>query len=172
MPNAMEKLVYKLKSQWDTILECERVVEKERCCEELQKRRLEERKEETKQFLVEAEKHEVWKFRGLVTIKKEREDKEAWLRKNPNPLHKLKQKRRFLQKDYHKGDFFQFDADDWASTMATDEIYKRDFSAPMWEDKMDKSILPKIMHVKNFGRIGRTRWSDLLDEDTTDRSTP
>ena len=77
-----------------------------------------------------------------------------------------------MQKYYHKGAFFQSDADDHAGTAGSAEIYRRDFSSPTGEDKMDKTILPKVMQVKHFGRSGRTKWTHLVNEDTTDWNNP
>ncbi|XP_037600053.1 microfibrillar-associated protein 1 [Cebus imitator] len=48
-----------------------------------------------------------------------------------------------------------------------EEVYKRDFSAPTLEDHFNKTILPKVMQVKNFGRSGRTKYTHLVDQDTT-----
>lgn len=45
---------------------------------------------------------------------------------------------------------------------------KRDVSGATLEDHFDKTILPKVMQVKNFGRSGRTKYTHLLDQDTTD----
>ncbi|KAL8539478.1 hypothetical protein ACS0TY_001190 [Phlomoides rotata] len=141
----------------------------------------------------EAEEYEAWKAREIARIKRDRDDREAmlkekeeiervrnmteeerreWERKNPKPSGQPKQKWRFMQKYYHKGAFFQNDPDDYAGTAGADGIYTRDFSSPTGEDKMDKTILPKVMQVKHFGRSGRTKWTHLVNEDTTDWNTP
>lgn len=77
-----------------------------------------------------------------------------------------------MQKYYHKGAFFQDTPDDVAATAGGDGIFGRDFSAPTGEDKLDKSILPKVMQVKHFGRSGRTKWTHLVAEDTTQWDNP
>ncbi|KAL5539030.1 hypothetical protein UlMin_043690 [Ulmus minor] len=141
----------------------------------------------------EAEEYEAWKAREIARIKRDRDDRDAmlkekeeiervrnmteeerreWERKNPKQSSKQKQKWRFMQKYYHKGAFFQSDADDYSATVGTDGIYTRDFSAPTGEDRMDKTILPKVMQVKHFGRSGRTKWTHLVNEDTTDWNNP
>lgn len=48
-----------------------------------------------------------------------------------------------------------------------EDVFKRDYSAPTLEDHFDKSVLPKVMQVKNFGRSGRTKYTHLVDQDTT-----
>ncbi|KAL2249008.1 microfibrillar-associated protein 1 [Sesamum indicum] len=141
----------------------------------------------------EAEEYEAWKSREIARIKRDREDRDAmlkekeeiekvrnmteeerreWERKNPKPTAPAKQKWRFMQKYYHKGAFFQTNPDDHAGTAGAENIYTRDFSAPTGEDKMDKTILPKVMQVKHFGRSGRTKWTHLVNEDTTDWNNP
>lgn len=219
---ALVKPVFVPKSERDTIVERERLEAEERALEELLKKRLQERKVETKQIVVEeirkdqeiqknleleadtgdvdtddelneAEEYEAWKAREIARIKRDREDRDAtlkereeiervrnmteeerreWERKNPKPSAQPKQKWRFMQKYYHKGAFFQADADDHAATVGSEEIFRRDFSAPTGEDKMDKTILPKVMQVKHFGRSGRTKWTHLVNEDTTDWNNP
>lgn len=219
---AMVKPVFIPKSQRDTIAERERLEEEERRLEELVKKRLEERKVETKQIVVEEirkyeeikknleveaniedvdtddelneeDEYNAWKVREFARLKRDKEDREArlkereeidkvrnmteeerreWERKNPKPLPPSKKKWSFMQKYYHRGAFFQTDGDDRAGTAGPDEIYRRDYSEPTGDDKMDKSILPKVMQVKHFGRSGRTKWTHLVNEDTTDWNNP
>ncbi|KAF5183740.1 Microfibrillar-associated protein [Thalictrum thalictroides] len=79
---------------------------------------------------------------------------------NPNPLRrKSKQNWRFMQKYYHKGAFFQSYTD-----VGTDDIYDRDFSAPTGDDKMNRTLLPKVMQLKHFGRIGMQDQMDPSSE--------
>nr|GEY25209.1 hypothetical protein [Tanacetum cinerariifolium] len=134
---------------------------------------------ETDDDLNNADEYEAWKAREIARIKRDREDRDAmvkereeiervrnmteeerreWERKNPKQNNGApKQKWRFMQKYYHKGAFFQDDPDDTAGTAGADGVYRRDYSSPTGEDKMDKTILPKIMQVKHFGRSGRTK---------------
>jgi len=80
---------------------------------------------------------------------------------------KERTKMRFLQKFYHKGAFFQEDADDRYGSTGSDPIYKRDYWIPTTSEIFDKTLLPVVMQVKNFGRRGRTKWTHLVAEDTT-----
>ncbi|WVZ54498.1 hypothetical protein U9M48_005285 [Paspalum notatum var. saurae] len=148
---------------------------------------------DTDDELNEAEEYESWKNREIARIKRDREERDArlkekeeiekvrnmteeerreWERKNPKPVHQTKQKWKFMQKYYHKGAFFQESADDVIQSAGKEDIFSRDFSEPTGEDKMDKSILPKVMQVKHFGRSGRTKWTHLVNEDTTDWNAP
>lgn len=50
---------------------------------------------------------------------------------------------KFLQKYWHKGAFFQDAGDAGRDAVGGDAIFRRDFSAPTGDDKMDKTVLPK-----------------------------
>uniref|UniRef100_U5EYX3 Putative microfibrillar-associated protein mfap1 n=1 Tax=Corethrella appendiculata TaxID=1370023 RepID=U5EYX3_9DIPT len=130
--------------------------------------------------------YEAWKLRELKRIKRDREEKEQLdkerleidrirnlteeerrqeLRLNPKTVTNkaVKGKYKFLQKYYHRGAFYLNEED---------TVYKQDFSAPTLEDHFDKTILPKVMQVKNFGRCGRTKYTHLVDQDTTQFDSP
>ncbi|XP_068723158.1 microfibrillar-associated protein 1-like [Montipora capricornis] len=132
------------------------------------------------------EEYESWKVRELKRIKRDREEREQmekerqevdrlhnlneddWrneVRNNPKVITNkaVKGKYKFLQKYYHRGAFF-LDKDD--------DVYTRDFAKPTLEDHFDKTIIPKVMQVKNFGRSGRTKYSHLVDQDTTQMDSP
>ncbi|XP_077869024.1 microfibrillar-associated protein 1-like [Saccoglossus kowalevskii] len=132
------------------------------------------------------EEYESWKVRELKRIKRDREEREqlekdrleidrvhnmteeerrADLRNNPKLVTNKPQKGKykFLQKYYHRGAFF-LDKEDG--------VFTRDFSKPTLDDHFDKSILPKVMQVKNFGRSGRTKYTHLVDQDSTQFESP
>ncbi|CDI97695.1 microfibrillar associated protein 1 [Echinococcus multilocularis] len=130
----------------------------------------------------EQEEYELWKVRELKRIRRDREareaierekaevervramteaERQAEFRKNPKEVTNkaVKGKYKFLQKYYHRGAFF----------VQTEEekLYQRDFSKPTLEDHFDKTKLPPVLRVKNFGRAGRTKYTHLVDQDTT-----
>jgi microfibrillar-associated protein 1 len=134
---------------------------------------------------VEAE-YEKWKLREFRRIKRDREEREAGARErqeierignmteeerraefqnvpkqvtNKAPKGKYK----FLQKYYHRGAFY-LDGEN--------EVLKRDFAGPTLADHFDKTVLPRVLQVKNFGRRGRTKYTHLIDQDPSQPDTP
>nr|ACO13124.1 Microfibrillar-associated protein 1 [Lepeophtheirus salmonis] len=130
--------------------------------------------------------YEAWKLRELKRIKRDREDNESMekdkedierfrnmteaerrleLKNNPKVVtnKSVKGKYKFMQKYYHRGVFFMHEENN---------LLKRDYSSATLEDKFDKTVLPKVMQVKNFGRSGRTKYTHLVDQDTTSFDAP
>ncbi|BET01275.1 microfibrillar-associated protein [Nesidiocoris tenuis] len=130
--------------------------------------------------------YEAWKQRELKRVKRDREEREQLekekieierlrnmteeerrndARVNPRQItnKSTKGKYKFMQKYYHRGVFFMDKEDD---------VYRRDFSEATLEDHFDKTILPRVMQVKNFGRSGRTKYTHLVDQDTTQFDSP
>ena len=122
----------------------------------------EQRKEETKSFLQDAvvsvadesnhgnelsdeegdpkEEYEKWKQREIARIVKEYQVRHPECMDEENQSSKKKDrskegnKLRYMQKYYHKGAFYQ-----------DEELLQRDYTAPTLEDKMDITLLPKVM---------------------------
>lgn len=106
------------------------------------------------------ERTEVDRLRNM-TEEERRQDS----RLNPKEVTNkaAKGKYKFLQKYFHRGAFYLDEEDD---------VLKRDFAQATLEDHFDKTILPKVMQVKNFGRCGRTKYTHLVDQDTTQFDSP
>ena len=114
-----------------------------------------------KNYRIEKEKAEIERRRSMTDEERMMEDMEE-ARKNPAAE---KSKYKYLQKYYHKGAFYQeYDKDG----RLKDQIFERDYNLPTLEDNIDKSILPKVMQVKKFGLKGRTKYTHLKDQDTSE----
>ncbi|EFA80541.1 microfibrillar-associated protein 1-like protein [Heterostelium album PN500] len=103
-------------------------------------------------LVLEREQSEKLRRSKMTDKEIEAEDAEK-LAKRDQPKQKLK----FMQRDYHRGAFFQDD----------EYIKNKDFSGATGEDKFNRELLPKIMQVKNFGKGGRTKYTHLADQDTS-----
>ena len=96
---------------------------------------------------------EVERRRALPEAQRLKEDLE---RAEASRKDKPKGQQKFLQKYWHKGAFHQ-----------DEEILKRHDFTEATESTVDVSALPAVMQVKNFGKRGRTKYTHLLDQDTT-----
>ncbi|CEP15819.1 hypothetical protein [Parasitella parasitica] len=134
--------------------------------------------------LDEEAEFDAWRMRELARIKRDREERiarekeeEELERRRALPedvrlkedleraeasKNKDKGQYTFMQKYYHKGAFYQDDS----------ELLQRDYSAPTVDEVRNKDVLPKIMQVKNFGLAGRTKYTHLVDQDTSSRDSP
>lgn len=134
--------------------------------------------------LEDAAEVEAWRLRELLRIKRDRELSEHWERekmelerirnmteeerrlcdeqKMKEWMAQPKSQMRFMQKYYHKGAFFQDPAE---------SIFQRDYAQPTGEDaKANREMLPEVKQVRDFGKKGRTKWTHLVGEDTTEFS--
>ncbi|KAJ6573968.1 microfibrillar-associated protein MFAP1, Zn finger, CCHC type protein [Mycena vulgaris] len=111
------------------------------------------KKEKEEELRREEEREEVERRRALPEEQRMKEDLE---RAQKLRDEKPKGAQKFLQKYWHKGAFHQ-----------DEEILKRHDFTEATESTVDVSMLPKVMQVKNFGKRSRTKYTHLLDQDTT-----
>lgn len=107
--------------------------------------------------IAEIEKADLLRRRAMTDEERMEEDKKLGLN-----APKQKEKWKFMQKYYHKGVFYM-DND----SMAADDVRKKDYNMPTLEDNYNYEALPKVLQVKNFGKRGRTKYTHLLDQDTS-----
>eukprot|EP00039_Didymoeca_costata_P030629 m.30631 g.30631 ORF g.30631 m.30631 type:complete len:460 (+) comp8220_c0_seq1:131-1510(+) len=118
------------------------------------------KRDQEKRAQQEAEKLEIERLRDLD---EEARLKELQKRERVITNKKEKGKMKFMQKYYHRGAFFLDKEED---------VLKRDVSAPTLEDHFDKQVMPKVMQVKNFGKMSRTKYTHLVDQDTSTKDSP
>ncbi|CAA7260013.1 unnamed protein product [Cyclocybe aegerita] len=111
------------------------------------------KKEKEEQLAREKEREEIERRRALPEEQRLKEDLE---RAQKLREEKPKGQQKFLQKYWHKGAFHQ-----------DEEILKRHDFTEATESTLDVSSLPKVMQVKNFGKRSRTKYTHLVDQDTT-----
>ncbi|TFK57673.1 hypothetical protein OE88DRAFT_1709842 [Heliocybe sulcata] len=122
---------------------------------------------------------EAWRLRELARIKRDKEEEmarelereeverrralpeEVRMKEDLERAKKLREEKpkgsqKFLQKYWHKGAFHQ-----------DEEILKRHDFTEATESYKDVAMLPKVMQVKDFGKRSRTKYTHLLDQDTT-----
>ena len=69
---------------------------------------------------------------------------------------------KFMQKYFHRGAFYQ-DGEHIDET-----LLKRNFhEATGFDKEVDMTMLPKVLQVKDFGIAGRTKYTHLVDQDTS-----
>lgn len=118
--------------------------------------------------LEENRRHEQaeWKRRRNMTDEERmKEDNESGRYNND----KKREKQSIQGRYYHRGAFYM-DESEWGS----DDVRRKagEYAvAATGADKTDKSLLPEVMRVKNFGRANQNlRYKGLAAEDTTDRN--
>ena len=128
-----------------------------------------------------------WKERELKRIKRDIEKYESYIKEQEeikkrrlmseteikednirlgadSTKNRFRSKISFLQKYYHKGVFFQDEAEG-----DPNHVYNRDFNLPTWEDTVDKSNLPKMLAKRrgNAFKKSQSKYLHLNDADTT-----
>lgn len=116
----------------------------------------------------EEQERNAWKRMSDAEKERYLAEKERRVRDSDHSKRDSKKNRSFLQKYYHKGAFFQDEAEyKGEKAPLVGNLKQRDFSAPTGDDVFDKTLLPEVMRVKNFGRRSQSKWTHLAAEDTT-----
>ena len=125
-----------------------------------------------------------WKIRELNRLKRLTEEREMRLgemvklskRRNMTDGNIMKEdkmngslkiqksNRKFMQKYYHKGAFYM---DEASLSKDENDVRNKVYDGVTGEDNFNFEALPKVLQVKNFGKRGRTKYTHLMDQDTT-----
>jgi microfibrillar-associated protein 1 len=119
---------------------------------------------------IEQEKAELERRRGLTDAERRAEDEAAG--RLSAAAARAKPEVGFMQKYHHKGAFYMDDASLSTSAGGQDDVRLRDNHAPTGEDKFNKAALPAVLQVRKFGMKGRTKYTHLLDQDTSAKARP
>lgn len=111
----------------------------------------------------EAEEREKLRRRNLTTEELERENAELEKLGLRKPKEGEKEQWNFLQKYYHKGVFFM----DEESIQDPNDVRLRSAAVATGIDAVNKMKLPEIMQVRDFGKKGKSKWTHLAKEDTS-----
>ena len=103
--------------------------------------------------------------RALAPEARELEDR-ALEQQGLKVFRKVKEKWRFMQRYHHRGAFYVDEAS-LGSTAATDVRTRSAAEAAELEAGHDKATLPLVMQVRAFGRKGQSKYTHLVDQDTT-----
>ena len=69
---------------------------------------------------------------------------------------------KYMQKYHHRGAYIRDDSEQ------AREILQRDFTAPVGDDLIDKTLLPESLRVRGeLSERPKTKWTNLRNEDTT-----
>ena len=116
----------------------------------------------------EEQEKDMWKRMSDVEKERYLAEKERRARESHRSKRDSKKTQSFLQKYYHKGAFFQDEAEyKGEKAPLVGDLKERDFSAPTGDDVFDKTLLPEVMRKKNFGKRSQSKWTHLAAEDTT-----
>ena len=124
---------------------------------------------------LEKERKELGRRRALTDEKRHEEDRRSGRYRAPGKKDGGKKNGEgndsYLQRFHHRGAFYM--DEDTLQQAGKDDVRHRaaEYSrAATGEDKINKSALPEVMQVKNFGLAGySTKYKGLAKEDTTDR---
>lgn len=109
----------------------------------------------------EKEREEIERRRNLTKEEREAEDREFLERQKEE--RDGKGKMGYMQKYFHKGAFFQDDAN-------VEGLDRRDIMGSRYQDDVvNRELLPEYMQIRDMtrlGRKGRTKYKDLKSEDT------
>mmetsp|Transcript_64950 Transcript_64950/g.95097 ORF Transcript_64950/g.95097 Transcript_64950/m.95097 type:complete len:446 (-) Transcript_64950:84-1421(-) len=157
-----------------------------------------QKNEDTDEEGHEEEEYDKWRLRELKRIKRDREEKEKFERERADTERrrgmsdkeimaensatgkgsKSKASMVFMQKYHHKGAFFMENDE---ANLTKEAIYNRDTNEATAADRATAKQAQagpyegsKVLQVRTgkFGKIGQTKWTHLMAEDTSKQDSP